>query len=685
MPTKSSAASAKATGSASVNIITAFLTYANEVITMVKDNLDAPISDRVSSFCDILQRWEVEFSRNTASMRFPDYDNELETLLEMWCPHKEKSWAKKITWLVEKDAPKLSLKEKIARLKSGKALSDTIAKTSSGKGKAPVTAVSSTSWHVISPFPDNEDVAVPPPVRKTRGPLAPSKTAKRSLPAVSLPKAAPSPSVRKVSSSPNAKFFDPPKQKGGPRITAEDSIEDLANFERQFEDAKTTTTSATLPKALASVPLVAKAKRTGGTSKLVRPATSSPVATLSKLAPSRPSIPAQSKSMASLPGPSKSSSSAYKPLPAISFSKMSTSTPYVRPAPRPLTRSSSQVFVEVPPCVRSRHFISKPTISTDDEQDDAPLARLHKRPLETSTENADDDANTPRPLVKKVRRDSPERSTSPIDTFESQTQPTPSSSPDLSNVDSERNIVIPEPPQATPPEFRKIDLTADKSDDTRGKTDKELDKDDAKTVGKMILDDDFPADYVLPSRFLDLEAQENNKGELPVSSEEDDIEVVTSPLLSVIPPPTINESEMEAFYGDWLLQLGYSHTAPVASPLSHASEWLSLMAITPSVALPPSRLQFLLSFAHNRETEWETRLKQLREDVDNILAQTRQASSGLDVARRYQRDLSLMIAYQESHGINLDWLKEHGLVESLEENVKPAKESTAEDEAAGKF
>ncbi|KAG6846208.1 hypothetical protein H0H93_015415, partial [Arthromyces matolae] len=210
MPTKSSAASAKAIGSASVDVITAFLTYADEVITMVKEDLDAPISDRVSSYCDILQRWEVEFSRNTGGMSFPDYDDELKTLLKMWRPHKEKSWAKQITWLVEKDAPKLSLKEKIARLKSGKALSDTIAKTSSGKGKAPVTAVPSTSRHVISPSLDDEDVAVPPPVRKTRGPLAPSKTAKRSLPAVSLPKAAPSPSVRKVPSSPNAEFFDPP-------------------------------------------------------------------------------------------------------------------------------------------------------------------------------------------------------------------------------------------------------------------------------------------------------------------------------------------------------------------------------------------------------------------------------------------------------------------------------------------
>ncbi|KAG6824065.1 hypothetical protein H0H93_002608, partial [Arthromyces matolae] len=164
-----------------------------------------------------------------------------------------------------------------------------------------------------------------------------------------------------------------------------------------------------------------------------------------------------------------------------------------------------------------------------------------------------------------ARHESPERLASPIDTFESQTQPTPPSSPDLSNVDSEHEIIIPEPPQATPPEFRKIDLTADKSDDdmsddTRGKTDKDLDKDDAETVGKMILDDDFPADYVSPSRFLDLEAQENNKGESPVSSEEDDIETITSPLLAVIPPPTVNESDMEAFYGDRLLQLGYSHT-----------------------------------------------------------------------------------------------------------------------------
>ncbi|KAG6814806.1 hypothetical protein H0H93_012189, partial [Arthromyces matolae] len=440
----------------------------------------------------------------------------------------------------------------------------------------------------------------------------------------------------------------------------------------------TTTTSATLPKASASVPPVAKAKRTGGTSKLVRPATSSPVATLSKPAPSRPSVPAQTRSTASLPGPSKSSSSAYKPLPAISFSKTSTSTPYVCPTPRALTRSSSQVFVEVPPRVRPRHFISKPTVSSDDKQDKAPPTRLHKRPLETSTEKADNDADTPRPIVKKVRRDSPERSASPIDTFESQTQPTPPSSPDLSD--------------ATPPEFRKIDLTADKSDDdmsddTRGKTDKELDKDDAETVGKIILDDDFPADYVSPSRFLDLEAQENNKGESPVSSEEDGTKTAKSPLLAVISPPTVNKSEMEAFYGDCLFQLGYSHTsfadAPVATPLSHASEWLSPMAITPSVALPPSRLQFLLNFAHNRETEWETRLKQLRAEVNTILAQTRQASSGLDVARLYQRDLSLMVAYQESHGIDLDWLKEHGLVESLEENVDPAKESTAEDEAAG--
>ncbi|KAG6814749.1 hypothetical protein H0H93_012399, partial [Arthromyces matolae] len=335
--------------------------------------------------------------------------------------------------------------------------------------------------------------------------------------------------------------------------------------------AKTTTTSATLPKASASVPPVAKAKRTGGTSKLVRPATSSPVATLSKPAPSRLSVPTQTRSTASLPGPSKSSSSAYKPLPAISFSKTSTSTPYVRPTPRPLTRSNSQVFVEVPPRVRPRHFISKPTVSSDDKQDDAPPARLHKRPLETSTEKADDDADTPRPIVKKVRRESPERSASPIDTFESQTQPTPPSSPDLSDVDSEREIVIPEPPQATPPEFRKIDLTADKSDDdmsddTRGKTDKDLDKDDAETVGKMILDDDFPADYVLPSRFLDLEAQENNKGESPVSSEEDDIETITSPLLAVIPPPTVNESDMEAFYGNRLLQLSYFHSVSSLFP-----------------------------------------------------------------------------------------------------------------------
>ncbi|KAG6836232.1 hypothetical protein H0H93_010037, partial [Arthromyces matolae] len=135
------------------------------------------------------------------------------------------------------------------------------------------------------------------------------------------------------------------------------------------------------------------AKRTGGTSKLVRPATSSPVATLSKPTPSRPSVPAQTRSTAGLPGPSKSSSSVYKPLPAISFSKTSTSTPYVRPTPRPLTRSNSQVFVEVPPRVRPRHFISKPTVSSDDEQDDASPARLHKRPLETSTEKADDDAD----------------------------------------------------------------------------------------------------------------------------------------------------------------------------------------------------------------------------------------------------------------------------------------------------
>ncbi|KAG6848082.1 hypothetical protein H0H93_003567 [Arthromyces matolae] len=271
---------------------------------------------------------------------------------------------------------RMPLKDKIARLQSGKTLSATITKASSGKGKAPVTAVSLTSWHAISPSPDDEEVAVPPPVRKTRGPLAPSKTVKCSLPSVALPKAAQSPSMRKVPSSPNAKFFDSPKQKGGPRITAEDPIEDLANFEQRFQKAKCdryvsknfghlcfysggalpcfkcgidaakycfdgkatrsskgngkslaaniinaakpTTTSATLLKASASVPLVTKAKQTGDTSKLVRPAILSPVATFSKSAPSqlsRSSVPTQSRSTASLPGPSKSSSSVYKPLP----------------------------------------------------------------------------------------------------------------------------------------------------------------------------------------------------------------------------------------------------------------------------------------------------------------------------------------------------------------------------------
>ncbi|KAG6809469.1 hypothetical protein H0H93_015773, partial [Arthromyces matolae] len=32
------------------------------------------------------------------------------------------------------------------------------------------------------------------------------------------------------------------KRKGGPRITVEDPIEDLADFERQFEEAKNCTT-----------------------------------------------------------------------------------------------------------------------------------------------------------------------------------------------------------------------------------------------------------------------------------------------------------------------------------------------------------------------------------------------------------------------------------------------------------
>ncbi|KAG6818453.1 hypothetical protein H0H93_004836, partial [Arthromyces matolae] len=62
---------------------------------------------------------------------------------------------------------------------------------------------------------------------------------------------------------------------------------------------------------------------------------------------------------------------------------------------------------------------------------------------------------------------------------------------------------------------------------------------------------------------------------------------------------------------------------------------------------------------------------------------TRQASSGLEVARRYQQDLSNMIAYQESHDINLDWLKKHGLVRSLKLDVAQVKGPTAEDKAAG--
>ncbi|KAG6807411.1 hypothetical protein H0H93_001623, partial [Arthromyces matolae] len=94
-----------------------FVIVADKAIALIKERIQLPAQERVTSFARLLERWDVEFRSNAEGIVFPGYEEELRTLVEMWTPHREEEWATGLTWLVQQATPvQTSLDDEIARL-----------------------------------------------------------------------------------------------------------------------------------------------------------------------------------------------------------------------------------------------------------------------------------------------------------------------------------------------------------------------------------------------------------------------------------------------------------------------------------------------------------------------------------------------------------------------------------------
>ncbi|KAG6828522.1 hypothetical protein H0H93_014857 [Arthromyces matolae] len=96
-----------------------FVIVADKAIALIKERIQLPAQERVTSFARLLERWDVEFRSNSEGIVFPGYEEELRTLVEMWTPHREEEWARGLTWLrqvQQATSVQTSLDDEIARL-----------------------------------------------------------------------------------------------------------------------------------------------------------------------------------------------------------------------------------------------------------------------------------------------------------------------------------------------------------------------------------------------------------------------------------------------------------------------------------------------------------------------------------------------------------------------------------------